>query len=163
MKMNNKIKIEFCHKFLVRDLVIAGVLFSGICTIFALMIMAPGGFASNYPKSDLYNPNFQSQYGSVPFNTQTQSVELIRNTTLSNQGLTLQGAFNVAFGSTFTAIRVVFSTFDLFSTMGNNIVGSSSVLNLNTQILTTLVLMGTTIICVVLLFVWLSSVSRGRL
>jgi hypothetical protein len=149
--------------FLVRDLIISGVVFSLVCTIFALMIMGNNGFASNYPQSDLNNPTFQSKYGQSQLTTQTESIELIRNTTLSNEGLTFQGAFNVAFGSTFTAIRVVFSTLNLFSSMTSNIVSDTTGLNINAQIITILFSAGISIICVVLLFVWLSSVARGRL
>jgi hypothetical protein len=156
--MKNKNKFENVKGFLLRDFIIAGVLFSGVVAIVVLMIF---GMSENYPSSDLSNPAFSGRYNNL--NTQTESIELIRNTTLSNEGLTFQGAFNVAFGSTFTAIRVIFGSLNLFSSMTANFIQDSSGLNLDPRIITILMTMFISIVCVVLLFVWLSSVARGRL
>jgi hypothetical protein len=158
--MKNKINnlLENKKAFILRDFVIAGVLFSGVVAIAVLMIF---GMSQEYPQSDLSNANFDSQYNKLT--VQTESIELIRNTTLSNEGLTFQGAFNVAFGSTFTAIRVIFGSLELFGTMTSSFAEDMTGLNLDKGIITILMTMFISIVCVVLLFVWLSSVSRGRL
>jgi len=156
MKTNNLFQHK--HSFILRDFVIAGVLFSGVIGIAVLMVF---GMGQQYPQSDLSNPSFAAKYDQMQ--VQTESIELIRNTTLSNEGLTFQGAFNVAFGSTFTAIRVIFGSLNLFGTMTSSFVGDMTGLNLDPTIITILMTMFISIVCVVLLFVWLSSVSRGRL
>lgn len=145
--------------FLPRDFFIAVTIFVGVVGIFSLMVV---GVSQNYPQTNIVDPTFQQRYNAA-MAQQANWTEIIRNSTLSNEGLTFQGAFNVAFGSTFTAIRIIFSSLSSFSLIVSSITNDLTGLNFDPNIILAAVGIFITVITIILLFVWLSSVMRGRI
>lgn len=140
--------------FLTRDFVQAGILFTGII---ALMVIMVGGIADEYGNTDIVSEDFSANYDRLT--SITENVETIRNTTTSSSGLSFKGAFNVAFTSAFTAIQLVFSTLTLLGSVMSNFALDFGVPKVVADLL---FIIGFSIITVVLIFVWLSSISRGK-
>ncbi len=141
--------------FLTRDFVIAGVFLMGVIAIFILMIQ---GIAINYNQPDLIDEGFATNYDKL--SNVTDSVGTILETTRSGSGLSFKGAFDVTFGAAFTAIQLVFSTLGL---MQNVFINFSSDFGVPSQIAGILFIVGFSVITVTLVYVWLSSISRGKI
>lgn len=97
--------------FSTQDFVISGLLFTAVVLLFSLGI---ADIQTHYPDNpNIVSDSFQDNYAKL--SDQTDKIALMRNTSLSGEGLTFRGAFDVAFGSFFTVMQLVFSTLDLFS------------------------------------------------
>lgn len=140
--------------YLTRDFVQAGLLLTGIVALFVIMI---GGIAAEYDNTDIVSEDFAKHYDKL--SDITDNVEVIRETTTSGEGLSFRGAFDVAFGAAFTGIQLVFSTLTLLGSVVSNFSQDFGVPKAVADLLFTI---GLSIITVVLIFVWLSSISRGR-
>ncbi len=140
--------------FLTRDFVQAGILFTGIV---ALMVLMVGGIADEYDNTDIVSEEFSTNYDQLT--SVTDNIETIRKTTTSGSGLSFRGLFDVAFGAAFTGIQLVFSTLTLFGSVMSNFAQDFGVPKAVADIL---FIIGFSIITVVLIFVWLSSISRGK-
>lgn len=143
--------------FLARDWVIATVLFAGIIGLFSISLLS---IANNYGRSDIIDPNFNSNYNKLTelTNNKNKMFDSVR----SGQGLTLQGTFDIAFGSTFTVIQLVFGSIITYETVAASFVTDFAPI-FDAGVLVIMFNIGITIITVTLVFVWLSSISRGRL
>ncbi len=141
--------------FLTRDFVIAGIFLMGIIAIMILMVQ---GVAINYDRQEMIDENFASNYDKL--SNVTGSVETILNTTRSGSGLSFRGAFDVTFGAAFTAIQLVFSTLGL---MQNVFINFAADFGIPTAIGNIMFIVGFSIITVTLIYVWLSSISRGKI
>ena len=141
--------------FLTRDFVIAGIFLMGVIAIMVLMVQ---DIANNYNRSDLIDQDFSSNYDKL--SNVTGSVETILETTRSGSGLSFKGAFDVTFGAAFTAIQLVFSTLGL---MQNVFINFASDFGIPTAIANILFIVGFSAITVTLIYVWLSSISRGKI
>ncbi len=141
--------------YLTRDFVIAGIFLMGIIAIMILMVQ---GIAGNYNRTDLIDEGFSANYDEL-LNV-TDNVGVILNTTRSGSGLSFKGAFDVTFGAAFTAIQLVFSTLGLMQNVFTNFAIDFGVPLAVSNIL---FIVGFSIIAVTLIFVWLSSISRGKI
>jgi hypothetical protein len=141
--------------FLTRDFVIAGIFSMGIIAIMILMVQ---GVADNYDNPDLVDPDFSKNYDKLE--NITSDVEVMLNTTRSGSGLSFRGAFDVTFGAAFTAIQLVFGILGLMGGIVENLVVD---FDLEREPVILLLIVGTSIIAVTLIFVWLSSISRGKI
>jgi len=144
------------HGWITRDFVVAGLLFSGII---AFLVLAIGGVEHEYPGSNITSPDFSENYDKLAETTET--VEIMRNTTASSEGLDFKGTFDVVFGSTFTAIQLIFSTLGLYGSMSANIISDFPFLN--SQVVVIFFILGFAILTTVLIFVWLSSIGRSKI
>jgi hypothetical protein len=142
--------------FLARDWVIATVLFAGVIGLFSIALV---GIANNYGRSDIVDSQFNERYNKLMELTNNKN-SMFQSVT-SGQGLTLQGTFDIAFGSTFTVIQLVFGSIVTYETVAANFVSDFTFLD--SQVLIILFNIGIIIITITLVFVWLSSISRGRL
>ena len=149
------IKIKNKRGYLTRDFVIAGIFLMGIIALMVLMVQ---GIADSYGRTDLVNEDFSSNYDKL--SNVTDSVGTILATTRSGSGLSFKGAFDVTFGAAFTAIQLVFSTLGL---MQNVFINFASDFGMPTAVANILFIVGFSIITVTLIFVWLSSISRGKI
>lgn len=140
--------------YLTRDFVQAGLLLTGVVAIMVLMV---AGIAAEYDNTTIVDPSFSENYDKL--SDITDNVEIIRETTTSGEGLSFRGAFDVAFGAAFTGIQLVFSTLTLLGSVVSNFSQDFGVPKAVADLLFTI---GLSIITVVLIFVWLSSISRGR-
>ena len=140
---------------LTRDFVIAGVLFSGIVALFVLAIL---GISSEYDNNLLVNEEFSSNYNKLT--ALTEGVETSRSATSETGGLSFIGTFDVAFQSTFTVIQMVFNTLDLFGTMSDSFAED---FGLDNTVVSVGFIIGLAIITIIIVFIWISSISRGKL
>lgn len=141
--------------FNTRDFVMAGILFS---TIIALFVLAIAGIQQEYNSDLLTNPEFAENYDRLT--EQTAKIETARSAAAAGEGLSFVGTFDVAFQSTFTVIQVVFSTLNLFGDMTGSFAEDFGFDPTVTRIaLTTAIVLLT----IVIVWSWISSISRGRL
>lgn len=142
--------------FLTRDFLIAGVLMLGVIS---LMILAVQDVAINYDRQDIIDEDFAANYAQL--DNITESVAVILDTTRnSGSGLSFKGAFDVTFGAAFTAIQLVFSTLGLLQ---NIFINFAVDFGIPTAVSNILFIVGFSSITVTLIFIWLSSISRGKI
>lgn len=141
--------------YLTRDFVIAGIFLMGVIAIMVLMVQ---GIADSYNQPALVDEQFSANYNKLT--NVTNNVETILQTTRSGQGLSFKGVFDVTFGAAFTAIQLVFSTLGLMQTVFINF---ASDFGIPSAISGIVFIVGFSIITVTLIFVWLSSISRGKI
>ncbi len=141
--------------FLTRNFIIAGVLFSGIV---ALFVLAVAGISDEYDTDILTNEAFAANYDKLV--EQTEKIETARESASAGEGLSFIGTFDVAFQSTFTVIQMVFQTLDLFGDITGSFAEDFGVDPTVTRIV---FIIGLAILTTLIVFVWISSISRGRI
>ena len=141
--------------FLTRDFVISGILFSGMVALFVLMI---AGISDEYDSTLLVNEDFAANYDTLL--EQTDRIETARETASAGDGLSFLGTFDVAFQSTFTVIQMVFQTLNLFGDMSGSFAEDFGV---DPSIVRITFLIALSILTTIIVFVWISSISRGRI
>jgi len=141
--------------FLTRDFVIAGILFSGII---ALWVLAIAGIQDEYDSTLLTDEDFASKYDKLT--EQTKKIETARSSAATGEGLSFLGSFDVAFQSTFTVIQMVFSTLGLFGDMTGSFAED---FGFDPTVSKIVFLIGLSILTTILIFVWISSISRGKI
>jgi hypothetical protein len=148
--------------FLMRDFVVVGIIFG---MLIALYIASVASVANNYTSIDpevmdkMTSASFAQHYSRLSTN-----LNQLNTTTAAVQGsggLNLVGLFSVAFNSVFTAVTMVWDGILIYTGMGSNIVGDFSFLDSGPT--TILVTGAIAILTTYLIFIWLSSVSRGKL
>ena len=142
--------------FVTQDFVIAGLLFTSVIIFFTIGI---ADLQQNYPD----NPNIVSESFSDNYNKlseQTQTIDTMRNTSLSGEGLTFRGAFDVTFGSFFTIMQLTFSTLTIFGDMYVNM--SSDFPFIDSIVLNNFFIIGFAILTVFLIFLLINAVGRNK-
>jgi len=147
-KMNKK-------GFLTRDFVVAGILFSGLIALFVLAI---AGIQSEYNSDLLTNPEFAENYDKLT--EQTAKIETARSAASAGEGLSFLGTFDVVFQSTFTVIQMVFSTLDLFGDMSGSFAED---FGFDASVTAIGFIIALSILTTIIVFVWISSISRGKI
>ena len=142
--------------FLLRDFVVAGIMFGMVVALFIIMT---GSIANNYHNQVIVSPAFAQHYSSL--STQLASLDTTNKAVQGSGGLNLIGTFNVAFNSVFTAIVMVWDSVLIYTGMASNLSGDFTFLDQTTM----LVFLGgiIAIVTTFLIFIWLSSVSRGKI
>lgn len=141
--------------FNTRDFVMAGILFSGLIALFVLAI---AGIQNEYDSDLLTNENFASTYDTLV--EQTEKIETARSAASAGEGLSFVGTFDVAFQSTFTVIQMVFATLNLFGNMTGSFAED---FGLDPTVTNLVFIIALTLLTVVIVWSWISSISRGRL
>jgi len=141
--------------WLTRDFVIAGILFSGLIALFVLAI---AGIQDEYDSTLLTNEDFANNYDKLT--EQTEKIETARQAAAAGEGLSFIGTFDVAFQSTFTVIQMVFSTVNLFGDMTGSFAEDFGFDPTVTKIV---FLIALAILTTVIVFIWISSISRGKI
>lgn len=141
--------------FLLRDFVIVGILFG---TIVALYIIQVASIANNYNNQDMIDPNFAEHYSKLQ--TNLNQLDTSYNAVKGTGGLNLIGTFNVAFNSVFTVVVMIWDGVQIYTGMASNVSGDFSFLDQSTTMLFLSAVIA--ILVTYLIFVWLSSVSRGK-
>jgi hypothetical protein len=154
-------KIQQKKGWLLRDLIAGGVIMGLVITLF---ILAVAGMNSNYVNvnginHDVVNPNFQAHYDKL--NSNLELVNGANSAVQGNSGLNLVGAFDIAFNSVFTVFAMVGNSILIYTGMSQNIVGDFNFLEqapvtIFIETMIALIVIGT-------IFVWLSSVTRGKI
>lgn len=154
--MINKIKFIQKKGFLLRDFVVVGLMFG---LVVALFIIQVASVANNYNNQDIVTPEFAEHYSRLE--TNLEKLDTSYSAVKGTGGVNLIGAFNIAFNSVFTVIIMVWDGIMIYTGMASNIAGDFSFLDQSTILvfLTSIIGMLTTY----LIFIWLSSVSRGKI
>jgi tetrahydromethanopterin S-methyltransferase subunit G len=157
--MNIK-KLKFFPKgksaFLVRDFVIVGIIFGLVIALYVILVAST---ANQYNNTEIISPSFAAHYSNL--NSNLAKINTANEAVQGSGGLNLIGTFNVAFNSVFTVIAMVWDTITIYKDMGSNISRDFNFLDQKTVLL----FLGAVIamLTVYLVFIWLSSVSRGKL
>jgi len=142
--------------FLPRDFVVAALLFSGMIALTVLII---AGMAAEYDNTDIVNEDFAETYDQLDLTL--QGVGTMQNSSTSNEETGFIGTFDVVFGATFTVIQLVFDSLGLYGDMASSI--SSDFSFIDSQVIQILFFVGLGIITTLLVFAWISAISRGKL
>ncbi len=148
-KMNKK-------GFLFRHFVVTIVLFSAVIIF---MSNAFSGMASEYGRDDLVDPTFAANYDQLQEVQDSTGTSL--NVTRSGQGSALVGNFDVSFKSTFTVIALAWNSLTTFGDRASQI--SENVGFIDAEPMKTLIGIGIVIITIILIFGFITSISRGKL
>ena len=138
-----------------QEFIIAGLLFTAVIVFFVIAI---ADVQNNYPDApNIVSDSFSDNYNSLT--EQTQDIDTMRNTSLSGEGLSFRGAFDVTFGSFFTIMQLTFGTLTLFGDMYTNL--TTDFPFIDSLVLNQFMLIGITIITVVLIFRLINAVGRN--
>jgi hypothetical protein len=142
--------------FLLRDFVIDGIIFGLIISLF---IISVASIANNYNNTNIISPSFAAHYSQL--SATLSSLNTTYSAVKSPSGLNLIGTFNVIFNAVFTVVTMVWGEVTIYSGMIYYVPGDFSFLDQAT----TLLFLGGILAMVVayLIFVWMSSVTRGRI
>jgi len=153
MKFKNK------KGWLLRDFVIVGIIFGIILSLF---LFGVADIASNYNDDTMISQSFSDHYSNLQTNlNQLNNANQAVQGGSSGQGLNLIGTFNVAFNSVFTVIVMVWDGLLIYTGMASNISNDFTFLDHNVIMVFMSGLIA--ILTSYLIFVWLSSVSRGKI
>jgi hypothetical protein len=160
----NKIKMEITQSWIrrhtrkswiARDFVVAGLLFSGIISFFVLFFLSLG---AEYDNPDLVNEEFSENYDKLT--AISEKVDTMRLASTAGEGLSFLGTFDVAFQATFTVIQLVFSTLALVASIPGKMVVDFTFID--SIVLANFFVLGLAVITTILVFVWISSISRSK-
>jgi len=142
--------------WLLRDFVIVGIMFGLIVAMYVLLVAST---ANNYNNTQIISASFAQHYSTL--NTNLAQLDTSNKAVQGSSGLNLIGVFNVAFNSVFTVIAMIWEGLKLYGTMGSNIAGDFTFLDHGTILIfmTAIVAMLTAYI----IFIWISSVQRGKI
>lgn len=141
--------------WIARDFVVAGLLFSGIISFFVLFFLSMG---AEYGNNDLINPQFSENYDKLT--DIADKVNTMRATSTAGEGLTFLGTFDVAFQATFTVIQLVFSTLSLIASIPGKVIVDFTFID--SVVVANFFILSLAIITTILVFVWISSISRSK-
>ena len=151
-----KLKFQSKHSFLLRDVVLSALMAFGVI---AMLVLATGAMAVNYDRPDLVSSSFSNNYNKL--NSLLGDLDTARTATTSTQGLTFIGTFNVAFNSIFTVFKLVLNSLDIFGSMTASVVSDYTFLDAGVvKILLGVLIAG---LLTSIIFIWISSVTRGRI
>jgi hypothetical protein len=142
--------------WLLRDFVIVGIIFGLVIALYIVMVAS---VANNYGNQEIISASFAQHYSKL--STNLNQLDTGYSTVKGSGGLNLIGTFNVAFNSVFTVVAMVWDGVAIYTGMATNVSGDFSFLDQTVTLLflTSLIAM----ITAYLIFVWLSSVSRGKI
>lgn len=144
--------------FLMRDLVIAAVLFSGIMALFVVIM---GAMAYNYDRDDLVSDSFSNNFDKLNDLTGQVNNQYLSVSNKNGTGLQLEGAFDVMFGSSWGVIGLIFSTVDTYANLGTSIISEFTFIPQSVLYLLSIILL--TALSVYIIFSVISSLLRGKL
>lgn len=151
-----KLRLKNKKGFLTRDIVIAGLLFTGLIAIFVLMI---SGVTNNYDNTEIIDEGFSDRYDKLSVLTDSMNRSLAA--VQSGEGLSFTGTFEIVFSSAFTVIKMVFNLLLLFGSVISNFVADFTFLD--SEVVNLLLLIGITALTSIIVFNWISSITRGKL
>jgi len=145
-------------EMLVRDYFVCLVLFGIITGAGALMVVDIANSETGYDIENMTDEDYQERYDT--FTNSTRDIYKMSNETASNKGMSVVSTFTTMFTATFSVISIILSSFGLVENAGAYLMIDAGVPSL----LGNLVMGGIVAIIVgILVFVIISSISRGKL
>ncbi len=152
--------VEIVNKkgMLARDFIIILALFGGIIGIGALIVVDMASSETGYNITNMTDENFQSNYDTL--SDTFDDVELMKNATTSSEGISVLSTYTTVFKATFNVITLVFRSPILIKNIFVNFAEDFNIDSGVANIMFTLIL---TISLAIIIFVIISSVSKGRM
>ena len=152
--------VEIVNKkgMLARDFIIILALFGGIIGIGALIVVDMASSETGYNITNMTDENFQSNYDTL--SDTFDDVELMKNATTSSEGISVLSTYTTVFKATFNVITLVFRSPILIKNIFVNFAEDFNIDSGVANIMFTLIL---TISLALIIFVIISSVSKGRM
>jgi hypothetical protein len=150
MKLQNK------KGFLLRDIVVVTLIFGLVVSLYIIYV---GSVANSYHNTDIVSDSFAEHYSKL--SSMTSNLDTSNKAVQGGSGLNLIGTFNVAFNSVFTVFAMVGDSILLYTGFAQNAAGDFTFFDYKTVLLflTSLV----AILVAYQMFIWLSSVTRGKI
>jgi hypothetical protein len=155
--------IKFKQKkgWLLRDFVIAGVLFGLILGLYVLAIADTSNNYINIPgvNHDVVSPEFASHYAKL--NDLLSKSDSMSSAVQGSGGLSIIGTFDIAFNSVFTVIAMIWQTILIYTGLGSWIPNDFTFISAAPMrmFISAVLACGT----IYIVFVWLSSIMRGKI
>ena len=144
--------------FLLRDVVISGVLFFGIIALFVILVVS---MSNNYNRPDIVNPSFSNNYNKLyVLTTGDNGIDVTQSSVKGASGLQLQGNYDIAFSSMWTVLNLVWATVDFYASMGSDTISDFTMIDSNVIKIVMYVL--TMVLVTIVMFTIISSITRGR-
>ena len=142
--------------FSTQDFLISGLLFTAVIVFFVIGI---ADIQNNYPSSpNIISESFSANYDKL--SSQTSAINTMRETSLSGEGLSFRGAFDVTFGSFFTIMQLTFDTLGLFGNMYTSLTEDFPFVD--SLVLNQFLIIGLAILTIILIFSLINAVGRNR-
>jgi len=143
---------------LARDWIIVLILFGLISGVGYLVVEDIASSDKGYNVANMTDESYQSRYDTL---TESSSkIYQMQNATTSEQGMSVVSTYTTMFRSTFSIIGLVFGSFSMATTAMNNFAQDIGMDSTLANLLFGAVLV--IVICIIV-FVVISSISRGRL
>lgn len=154
-----KLNFKSSKGFLLRDVVIGGVLTFGVIALFILAITS---ISINYSRPDIVNDKFAANFNKLNTLTSgTNGIETSRSQMTDVNGMNLIGNFDIAFQSTWTVLNMGWETIDLYASMPANLISTFTFLP--AEVVKTFIYILISLLVIVTIFTIISSITRGRL
>ena len=146
------------NKILARDWIIVLVLFGTITGIGALIVVDMANSETGYDVPNMTDESFQDRYDTL--SDTTTDIELMQEATASGEGISVISTFTTVFKATFNVISITFGSFAIANSVMVNFAEDFGVPSVIANIIFPAIL---AIITAVIIFVIISSVSKGRM
>ncbi len=143
---------------LARDWVIVLILFGVITGIGALIVIDFANPETGYNVTNMTDENFQSRYDTLT--DTTTDIYQMQNATASGEGISVISTYTTVFKATFNIISIIFGSFGIANTAMMNFAEDFGVPSVIANIIFPAILV---ILIAVIVFVVISSVSKGRM
>lgn len=139
-------------QFLARDWVIALILFSGVVSLFVLMVAAG---ADTYSAPGIINDDIQEDFGNLQETTDIAGTAF--EAASEKGGLSVGTSFGLLFNSAFTVISLVFNSVGIATTW---LASFGELLGIPTTISSVLFALLISVVMIILVFVIISTTTR---
>ena len=152
--------VEIMNKkgMLARDFIIILALFGAITGIGALIVVDIASSESGYNVTNMTDETFQSNYDTLT--DISDDVDLMKNATASGEGINVVSTYTTVFKATFNVITLIFRSPIL---MRNVFVSFADDFNIPSGVANIMFTLILTISLAIIIFVIISSVSKGRM
>lgn len=143
---------------LARDWVIVLILFGAITGLATLVVVDMANSGTGYNQTDIIDEDFQDRYDTL--SATTSDVYQMQNATASGEGISVISTYTTVFKATFSIISIIFGTFGLANSAMANFAEDFGVPSAIANVAFPAILV---IIITIIIFVIISSVSKGRM
>lgn len=150
-----KIKTSTKKGFLTRDFLVAFILASAIIALFVLGIE---GISDEYDTDIIRNDQFGSTYNKLT--NLTDGVQTSYESVSSGEDSSFIGNFDVAFRATFTVISTVWAAVSLLPEVTGSLAED---FGFNPTVVNIVMVTASSILVLLLVMIWISSISRGKI
>lgn len=145
-------------ELLARDWIMILILFGAVTAIGYLIVADMANSSTGYDVDNMTDESFQDNYDTLTETTST--IYQMQNATRSEEGMSVLSTYTTMFTATFSIISLIFGSFGMASNTMTNFAVDFGVPSSLANIIFPAILV---LLIVAIIFVVISSVSRGRL